>query len=71
MWRPRRAKLSDRVACRWRRWTADSRRVGLHDGRIRRVIEEPRDTPYGDRRAMVADVFGNMYQIAHLTPPGT
>jgi uncharacterized glyoxalase superfamily protein PhnB len=28
-------------------------------------IEEPRDTPYGDRRAMVADVFGNHYQIAH------
>jgi PhnB protein len=27
-------------------------------------VEEPRDTPYGDRRAMVRDVFGNVYQIA-------
>lgn len=30
-----------------------------------RVIEEPRDTPYGDRRAMVRDPFGNVLQIAH------
>lgn len=29
------------------------------------VIEEPSDTPYGDRRAMVRDPFGNLYQIAH------
>ena len=29
------------------------------------VIEEPRDTPYGDRRAMVRDPFGNVFQIAH------
>jgi uncharacterized glyoxalase superfamily protein PhnB len=29
------------------------------------VIEEPCDTPYGDRRAMVRDPFGNLYQIAH------
>jgi uncharacterized glyoxalase superfamily protein PhnB len=29
------------------------------------AIEEPRDTPYGDRRAMVRDPFGNLYQIAH------
>jgi PhnB protein len=28
--------------------------------------EVPRDTPYGDRRAMVRDPFGNVYQIAHL-----
>jgi len=29
-------------------------------------LEEPRDTPYGDRRAMVRDPFGNMWQIAHV-----
>jgi uncharacterized glyoxalase superfamily protein PhnB len=29
-------------------------------------IEEPLDTPYGDRRAMVADPFGNVWQIAHV-----
>jgi uncharacterized glyoxalase superfamily protein PhnB len=29
------------------------------------TIEEPLDTPYGDRRAMVADPFGNVFQIAH------
>lgn len=29
------------------------------------VIEEPLDTPYGDRRAMVRDPFGNVFQIAH------
>jgi PhnB protein len=28
-------------------------------------IEAPRDTPYGDRRAMVRDPFGNTFQIAH------
>ena len=28
-------------------------------------IEAPRDTPYGDRRAMVRDPFGNVFQIAH------
>ena len=28
------------------------------------VIEEPIDTPYGDRRAMVRDPSGNTYQIA-------
>jgi uncharacterized glyoxalase superfamily protein PhnB len=27
--------------------------------------EEPLDTPYGDRRAMVRDTFGNIFQIAH------
>jgi uncharacterized glyoxalase superfamily protein PhnB len=29
------------------------------------VVEEPLDTPYGDRRAMVNDPFGNIFQIAH------
>jgi hypothetical protein len=29
------------------------------------VFEEPLDTPYGDRRAMVRDPFGNILQIAH------
>jgi RimJ/RimL family protein N-acetyltransferase/uncharacterized glyoxalase superfamily protein PhnB len=28
-------------------------------------LEEPRDTPYGDRRAMVRDPYGNVLQIAH------
>jgi PhnB protein len=28
-------------------------------------IEEPLETPYGDRRAMVRDPFGNIFQIAH------
>jgi uncharacterized glyoxalase superfamily protein PhnB len=28
-------------------------------------IEPPRDTPYGDRRAMVSDPHGNVFQIAH------
>lgn len=28
-------------------------------------LEEPIDTPYGDRRAMVRDPFGNIFQIAH------
>ncbi|HEY4456711.1 MAG TPA: VOC family protein [Pseudonocardiaceae bacterium] len=27
-------------------------------------METPRETPYGDRRAMVRDPFGNIYQIA-------
>jgi uncharacterized glyoxalase superfamily protein PhnB len=29
-----------------------------------RSIEEPIDTPYGDRRAMVEDRWGNVWQIA-------
>ena len=29
------------------------------------TMEEPTDTPYGDRRAMVRDPFGNIFQIAH------
>ncbi len=42
------------------------------DGTYRRALEagaisleEPLDTPYGDRRAMLGDRFGNVYQIAH------
>jgi len=30
-------------------------------------LEDPRDTPYGDRRAMVRDPCDNLWQIA--TPP--
>ena len=30
-------------------------------------IEAPTETPYGDRRAMVRDRFGNVWQIAHVT----
>lgn len=29
------------------------------------TIEPPLDTPYGDRRAMVEDPYGNVFQIAH------
>jgi len=29
------------------------------------TVEEPLDTPYGDRRAMVRDQWGNVFQIAH------
>jgi tRNA-Thr(GGU) m(6)t(6)A37 methyltransferase TsaA len=28
-------------------------------------IEPPRETPYGDRRAMIRDMWGNIFQIAH------
>ena len=28
------------------------------------VVEEPLDTPYGDRRAVIKDGWGNMWQIA-------
>ena len=31
-------------------------------------LEEPLPTPYGDRRAMVRDPFGNVIQIAHREP---
>jgi PhnB protein len=30
-------------------------------------LEAPLDTPYRDRRAMVRDPFGNVFQIAHRT----
>ena len=33
-------------------------------------LEEPLDTPYGDRRAMVRDPFGNVFQIAHTKGGG-
>ena len=29
------------------------------------TLEAPLDTPYGDRRAMVGDPYGNIFQIAH------
>jgi uncharacterized glyoxalase superfamily protein PhnB len=32
-------------------------------------MEAPRATPYGDRRAMVRDPFGNIFQIAHQIEP--
>jgi PhnB protein len=28
-------------------------------------VEKPWDMPYGDRRAMVRDAFGNLFQIAN------
>jgi uncharacterized glyoxalase superfamily protein PhnB len=31
-------------------------------------IEQPLDTPYGDRRAMVRDPAGNVFQLAHPLP---
>jgi hemoglobin len=30
------------------------------------TMEAPLDTPYGDRRAMVRDPFGNIFQVAHV-----
>jgi PhnB protein len=35
-----------------------------------RSIEEPLDTPYGDRRAMVRDPLGNVFQVAHRQSDG-
>ena len=35
----------------------------LHAGA--KSLEAPLDTPYGDRRAMFSDPFGNVYQVAH------
>jgi uncharacterized glyoxalase superfamily protein PhnB len=32
-------------------------------------LEAPLDTPYGDRRAMVRDPFGNVWQVAHPREP--
>ena len=29
------------------------------------ILEPPVDTPYGDRRAMFRDSFGNVFQVAH------
>jgi PhnB protein len=42
-------------------------RTALEAGAVE--VEEPLDTPYGDRRAMVRDPFGNVFQIAHRTAP--
>jgi uncharacterized glyoxalase superfamily protein PhnB len=43
---------------------ADRRyRLALEAGAL--SLEAPLDTPYGDRRAMVRDRFGNIFQIAH------
>jgi PhnB protein len=33
-------------------------------------LEVPFNTPYGDRRAMVRDPFGNVFQIAHRADDG-
>jgi PhnB protein len=33
------------------------------------TLETPLDTPYGDRRAMVRDPSGNVFQIAHQISP--
>ncbi len=32
------------------------------------TLEAPFDTPYGDRRAMVRDAWGDVFQIAHRLP---
>jgi len=32
------------------------------------VVEEPRDTPYGDKRAVITDEWGTMWQIAKYRP---
>jgi tRNA-Thr(GGU) m(6)t(6)A37 methyltransferase TsaA len=43
---------------------ADSRyQRGLAAGAV--SLEAPLDTPYGDRRAMIRDPFGNVFQVAH------
>ena len=34
------------------------------------TMEAPADTPYGDRRAMVRDPYGNVFQIAHRIAGG-
>ena len=34
-----------------------------------RAVEEPLDTPYGDRRATVRDPWGNLWQIAAPVAP--
>jgi uncharacterized glyoxalase superfamily protein PhnB/GNAT superfamily N-acetyltransferase len=41
----------------------DAYRRALAAGAV--SVEEPLDTPYGDRRAMVRDPFGNVFQLAH------
>jgi predicted enzyme related to lactoylglutathione lyase len=34
-----------------------------------RSLEAPAEMPYGDRRAMVEDAWGNVWQIARFAPP--
>jgi uncharacterized glyoxalase superfamily protein PhnB len=34
-------------------------------------LEPPADMPYGDRRAMIKDSFGNLWQIATYQPSGS
>jgi uncharacterized glyoxalase superfamily protein PhnB len=34
-----------------------------------KTLEAPLDTPYGDRRAMVRDPWGNVWQVAHVLTP--
>jgi PhnB protein len=34
-----------------------------------RSLEEPLDTPYGDRRGMVEDRWGNVWQVATFRQP--
>ena len=41
----------------------DTYRRALEAGAL--GLEEPLPTPYGDRRAMLRDPFGNVFQIAH------
>ena len=42
-------------------------RTGFHSLAAGAVpLEEPLDTPWGDRRGMVRDPFGNVWQIAHV-----
>lgn len=36
----------------------------LSQARGAKSLEEPHDTPYGDRRAMIRDPWGNLWQIA-------
>jgi uncharacterized glyoxalase superfamily protein PhnB len=43
--------------------TDDAYRRAVAAGAV--SLEEPMETPYGDRRAMVRDPFGNVFQIAH------
>ena len=47
--------------------TDDTYRRALEGGA--RSLEEPQDLPYGDRRAMVEDPFGNVWQIATPKAP--
>jgi PhnB protein len=35
------------------------------------TLEKPLDTPYGDRRAMVRDPWGNIWQIAQWSGPAS